>query len=359
MNVDVALKPWTTMNTLFEQSARVLTACLLLVACGGGDESSTSSTAPAAGTPVPAAIESPRVAAGKLPRNRALRGITAMDVAPDGGVAAAGADGRLELQDDAGNARAIAGSGGVATTAVAFSADGKLLVSVGRDSIARIWSVATRTRVLSLQGHEHPIRAVAMSSDGAWAASAGEETRVMVWNAATGKLAKVLGGHASFVNAVAFSPDGRILATGDAAGHLTLWNVTNGVPRQRLASAHADEVNAVAFSPDGRVLATAGEDGRVVLWSADSGQKLLALTGHQSGVRTLAFSRDGQWLASAGSESKVLVWDMGTRTLARSIDSPAGVNALVFDIRKRKDVLLVGDEGGRVSRWDVARGQAR
>jgi WD40 repeat protein len=338
--------------------------CLLAVACGGGEDVSQMSSvaAPVAAPEATTAVATPaRVARAKMPRARTLRGVTALDVAPDGSVATAGADGSLQFQaDNTTNRRAMADATGVATTALAFSADGRLLVSVGRDSVARVWSVASRSRLMTLQGHEHPIRAVAVSTDGTWVASGGEETRVMLWNATTGKLAKILsgGGHASFVNAVAFSPDGRLLASGDAAGKVIIWNLANGVPRKQLAE-HTDEVNSLAFSPDGRVLATAGEDGRVVLWSADAGQKLQVLAGHQAGVRTLAFSRDGEWLASAGQESRVLLWDMGTRTLNKTLTADAPVNTLVFDVRRRKDILLTGDESGRVSRWDVARGEQR
>lgn len=335
----------------------------LVGACGGGDEVSQSSPAQAVAT---GPTESPaeagrasRTSAGKLPRGRAWRGITALDVASDGSLALAGADGSVALEPEGGaGRRGLAEPSGMPTTAVAFSSDGQRLVSVGRDSVARVWLVSSRTRLLSLHGHEHPIRSVAVSADGAWLASAGEETRVMLWNAGSGKLAKVFGGHASFVNAVTFSPDGRLLATGDAAGNVVIWSVINGVPRQRLA-AHTDEVNGLAFSPDGRLLASAGEDGRVVLWSAEAGQKLQELQGHRGGVRAVAFSRDGAWLASGGDEARVLVWDMGTRTLARTLVSTGAVNSLVFDIRRRKDVLIAGGEDGRLARWDVARGEAR
>jgi WD40 repeat protein len=363
-----ALKNMTTPR------GRSVVACalgVLVMACGGSDEAASSSAATAATTAslhdaAMAAAAAQSVPQRKMPRGRVLRGITAMDVAADGSVAMAGADGSVQIQSDKpvdnGRERAamskMADASGVAATAVAFSADGKHLVGVGRDSVVNIWSVASRTRLMSLHGHEHPIRSVAVSADGAYVATVGEETRVMLWNAATGKLAKILGGHVSFVNTVAFSPNGRMLATGDATGKVVIWNLANGAPRHQLA-AHTDEVNSVAFSPDGLALATAGEDGRVVLWSTDNGQKLQSLEGHKGPVRALAFSKDGEWLASGGEEGKVLVWDMGTRRLSNTFVSSAALNTLVFDTLKRKQVLLAGDEDGRVSKWDVAAGVPR
>jgi WD40 repeat protein len=360
------MKALEDMMTRHGRFALALASGLLVMACGGGDEASQASSVPAvvAAPHIDTMAATERALKRKTVRVRTWRGITAMDVARDGRVAIAGADGSVQTQAENANSRTanlvVAEPTGIAATAIAFSADGKHLFGVGRDSVARVWDVASRTRVFSMHGHEHPIRTVAVSADGTYVASAGEETRVMLWNASTGKLAKILGGHTSFVNTVAFSPDGRMLATGEASGKVVIWNLANGVPRHRLAG-HTDEVNSLAFSPDGRTLATAGEDKRVVLWSTDSGHKVQSLEGHRAAVRALAFSRDGEWLASGGEEAKVLIWDMGTLRLAKmlSTDTSAALNALVFDTMKRKQVLLAGDEDGRVSKWDVVAGVQR
>jgi WD40 repeat protein len=344
-----------------ELSRRARTAAagamgLLVLACGGSSDDGATSAAELS-RETATALVAPRAAHSRLPRGRAWQGITAVDVAADGNIATAFSDGTVRLETANSQATLTRGAG-TAATAVAFSADGKYLVSVGRDSVATVWSVATGARLLSLQGHEHAVRTVAVSADGAFIASAGEETRVLVWNAASGKLAKVLNGHSSFVNSVAFSADGKSVASGDAAGAVVLWNLASGAVRHRLAG-HTDEVNSLSFSPDGRTLATAGEDRRVVLWNVDSGQRVQALDGHAAAVRTVAFSRDGRWLASGGEDAKVLVWDAATLALAKTLaGSATSVNALVFD-GKRKQELVAADEGGRVVRWDVATGVSR
>jgi WD40 repeat protein len=354
------------------RGARFAVACalgVLVMACGGSDDAINPSSAPAAVADLPqgpavAAVAAQARSTQKPPRSRPLRGVTALNV--DGSLAVAGADGSVQIETDSsaerGKARVasskLVGATGVAATAVAFSADGKHLFGVGRDSVASVWSVGSRQRLMSMHGHEHAIRTLAVSADGAYVATAGEETRVMLWNATTGKLVKVLGGHTSFVNAVAFSPDSRTLAAGDASGKVTLWSLADSAAR-RLLAAHTDEINSLAFSPDGRTLATGGEDGRVLLWDANNGQKVHAFEDRQTPVRALAFSKDGEWLASGGEESKVLVWDLSTRKLSKSLATDAAVNALTFDTRERKQILLVGDVAGQVSRWDVAVGVPR
>lgn len=358
------MKALDHMKASLAHGAWICAMGMLTTGCGGGDNAETAPVAPAnmaRESVAMAPIAEKAALKTKMPPGRAWRGITAMDVAPDGSVVLAGADGTVQLRSDAGEIQAnLVEATGVAATAVTFTPDGKTLIGVGRDSVARVWDVASRKRLLSLHGHEHPIRSVVVSADGKLVVTAGEETRVIVWNAGSGKLAQILGGHAGFVNTLAFSSDSRMLASGDATGRVIIWNLADGAPRHRLQE-HRGNVNSLVFSPDGRYLATAGEDGRVVLVDADSGKMLQALDGHKVALRALAFSRDSRWLAAAGVGGDVLVWDTATWMLSRTMSAGTGaaVNALSFDVPKRKQVLLVGDEDGRVSRWDVIMGEPR
>ena len=90
---------------------------------------------------------------------------------------------------------------------MAISADGRLLVSVSRDSLAQGWVVNTGVLEFTLRGHEHGLRAVASSGDGSLIATGGEGTRVITWDGRSGFLRRVFNGPGNFVNALAVSPD--------------------------------------------------------------------------------------------------------------------------------------------------------
>jgi len=264
-------------------ASSMLALTLLLGGCGGGEEDATGRAAPAQAAPEVQAAAADRAAQAEAvdlrsapgpskrrkARSRDWNGVTALVAARGGDViGAADNKGRVRVLDAADTRvrTTVAGHRGASVTGVVFSADGRSLISVGRDSVAEVWSVADGKRTLTLSGHEHPVRAVAASGGGDLIATGGEETRVMLWNARTGRLQNVLYGASDFVNSVAFSPDGRLLAAGDAAARVYLWDTKTGALRATLLG-HAGEVNAVAFSPDGKLLASASDDMRVLTWN--------------------------------------------------------------------------------------------
>jgi WD40 repeat protein len=346
-------------------------AAVALYACGGNDEPAAPSSV---STPTGLAVVSATVihdpapvselrakSRPKMPRAYQRSGILGLTVAPDGNtLATTWANGSVQLFDLTGRhpARQLAGHG-AATPAAEFSADGKHLVSVGRDSLAHVWSVASGERLATLRGHEHPIRALAATRDAGIIATGGDETRVMLWNGTTGQLrGKLSGEHTSFVNALAFRGDAQVLASGDAQGHILLWDVRAGRLIANLRG-HANEVNAVAFAPAGGLLASADEEGQVLLWDSFSGARLASLPGAIGAVRSLAFSPDGAYLVGGLANGRLVVWDATARSVARDIAvSSAGINALRFDRRDARRLFIGGDDGSLAS-WDVESGVSR
>jgi hypothetical protein len=138
--------------------------------------------------------------------------------------------------------------------AVAFSPDGKTLVSAGNDSTLRLWDVAHR-EALGRPINPRYITHAAVSPDFKTLVTTDDRT-VRFWDRAGRELGASLDGY--HVNAMAFSPDGKLLATagedpgGD--GLVQLWDVARRQPAGAPFVGHWQAVNSVAFSPDGRTL---------------------------------------------------------------------------------------------------------
>jgi WD40 repeat protein/tetratricopeptide (TPR) repeat protein len=184
----------------------------------------------------------------------------------------------------------------LAVTTVAFSPDGRLLV--------------TNSLVKGSMPAAHP---------GAVAPRPPLEWSLRLWDAGTGQEVRRCLPAPGVVPAelAAFSPDSKHLASGHLDGTVRLWDVGTGKEVHALRG-HTGPVNSLAFAPDGRRLASAaidffkGAKGEVKLWAVDGGVDVLTL----DGMIDLRFSPDGRSLAAAGPEFTVKVWQAGDATAA-------------------------------------------
>jgi len=90
---------------------------------------------------------------------------------------------------------------------VAFSPDGKQVVSGSYDKTVRLWDAVTGAVLQTLEGHSSGVNSVAFSPDGKQVVSGSWDKTVRLWNAGTGAALQMLEGHSSGVISVTFSPD--------------------------------------------------------------------------------------------------------------------------------------------------------
>jgi WD40 repeat protein len=208
--------------------------------------------------------------------------VSSVAFSPTGEVAASGSlDGTIILWDpragaalgppltyepDAPDLVWLGGAGTHAVLSIAFTPDGRWLVSGLRGGEVLIWDIAQQQpQRPAWLAHRGAVEAVAVSPDGRTLASGGSDGLIRLWDLETGVPAGELPGHAGPVSGLAFSPDGALLASREGfGGVLRLWDVTATRPLGEAMPAMADNVYSIAFGPNGLTLASGGD--RLITW---------------------------------------------------------------------------------------------
>ena len=174
---------------------------------------------------------------------------------------------------------------------VAFSPDGRTLLTGHGQRLAQFWDVATGRELPEPLVHGDEVYAVAYSPDGRTVMTGSADMTARLWDAATHRPTGVTLTHQGRVYGVAFRPtDGKMIVTASGDRTARLWETATGRPvGQPLL--HSARVLAATFSPDGRFVATGCGDGSARLWDAVTGYSIGRPLGHRAPVRAVAFDR--------------------------------------------------------------------
>ncbi|KFY27130.1 hypothetical protein V491_01015 [Pseudogymnoascus sp. VKM F-3775] len=269
-------------------------------------------------------------------------------------------------------------------TSVAFSPDGKQVVSGSNDKTVRLWDATTGAALQTLEGHSDWVRSVAFSPDGKQVISGSDDKTVRLWDATTGAALQTLEGHSDWVRSVAFSPDDKLLPTlhvsnywliesttkflwlptdyrptcesvqdgliilGHASGRVRLWDATTGAALQTLEG-HSHSVRSVAFSPDSKQVVSGSEDKTVRLWDAATGAALQTLEGHSDWVRSVAFSPDDKLLPTLHVSNYWLI-ESTTKFLWLPTDYRPTCESV------QDGLIILGHASGRISFLQIKQG---
>jgi len=250
-------------------------------------------------------------------------------------------------------------SGGVYS--VAFSPDGRYVVTSSMDNTAVLWDVQTGWELRRFVGHTQQVRSVAFSPDGRTVLTGGWDNSARIWNVETGREVQQFADPSS-ITSVCFSPDGRSVLLGDLLGAARLLDIATGKEIQHFAGTtdpvtnRAFAVTSVAFSRDGRRVLTGSWDKTARLWDVKSGKELRQFTGHTNWVLSVAFSPDGRRVLTGGQDSTARMWDAASgKELTRFEGLGLSVESVAFS--PDGHFVVTGNYDGTAHVWDAATGK--
>jgi WD40 repeat protein len=333
-------------------------------------------------------------------------GVNSLAFAPDGQtVVSASSDGSLRVWEvlTGTELRVIEGDGGI-LYCVAFSPDGSTIAS-GSYGNLQLWSTTNSTRQHSLKVHFDSDQSLAFSPDGRSILSCDAIGLAQIWDVTTGVEKHHL---IENVSVVAYAPDGKSIAMGLGNDTIRIWDAnisiaTHSVPRpygwpielivfspdglliafqtgynvriwdvitgtERHVVEIGNSVCSIAFSPDNRTIACGQSNGAVQVWDVASGSKQsFMIDQHESAVDSVAFSSDGNFVVSCSScngVADVRVWDVATganqHILTRPVDSKKlnmsvafSADDTVITIRESHEIRAV------IGFWDITTAQPK
>ena len=310
--------------------------------------------------------------------------VDALALAPDAGLVATGERGGLiQVWTTAGEPTSVAlGDYRDAVVDLAFSPDGRLLASLGRnrEGALRLWRLdeaagpgAWREAASLPMG---ACLALRFDSSGARLAVLCESEVLIVDVASMQDVSRMPNPHREVLTAFDLSADARRLMTAGHDGGVAIWDTTTGTPIRSFSvrqsrrpyspprGLEAPEVWAVvgALSRDGSRAAAVTIEGTVYVWDVATGKPLFDHADGEAGgppSGSLRFGRDGALLAPMGDRYGMRHIDVSAKA-SRALTSGAKAYATVAisDNATAFAALTVSATGGKVRYavdvWQIA-----
>lgn len=218
-----------------------------------------------------------------------------------------------------------------------------LLVTGGRDAVARVWDMRTKNQVFCLTGHDNTVGAILTKSTDPQVITGSYDSTIKLWDLAAGKCMSTLTHHKKSVRALAQPTYENSFISG-AADTLKKWQGKEGRFIKNF-SGHKSVINTLAMNDDGVVFSGA-DNGTMNFWDYQSGYcfqktETVAQPGSldaENGVFAAEFDLTGTRLITGEADKSIKIWKQNSEAseMTHPIDMPAWRKKCLTEAKQRK-----------------------
>ena len=234
-------------------------------------------------------------------------------------------------------------------TSVAFSPDGKRVVTTADDGTARILDLENDSSSRVLEGHSETVVSATFSPDGRRVLTASMDG-ARIWEAYSGTLISSLSHPGALL--AAYSAKGNRVITASLDGTARVWSL-DPIKTIAVLQGHTGYVSSAQFNRAGDRVITAGQDGTARIWNAITGDMVAVLNCGSGNVWNAVFSPDGLRAVTAGNIAKV--WDLKTKQVIVELDVKSSFTSVGFSPDGTRIITASPDRMARI--WDAATGR--
>jgi WD40 repeat protein len=249
---------------------------------------------------------------------------------------------------------------GGTVSSLAFSPDGKRLVSTDGDTVG-IWDARTgRSLSFRFLPWQYRLWSPVVSPDGTLIACRLENGALGVQETETGKQRCAFPSSDQKLYNLAFSRDNRLLACNDEEATVLLWDVAGGKLARRWKSATKEDQDSSrqVFTPDGKGLIHATKRGHIFLRDVKNGKELFHIRPRENEadyIYSLAISPDGEMLATTFDLQRIKLWESKTGRFLRETEVYGVWAGLHFSPDGKH--LLTGTREGAICFSELTKGK--
>ena len=240
-------------------------------------------------------------------------------------------------------------------TAVQPSADGAQLYVASKDLY--ILGATDGQRRATWQGHTGFINALALTADGETLYSIGDDGRLIAWDVTSGVGTTRLHLPGLYALSLAVGADGSAIV-GFSDGSIRM--MPPGAAHPTVSRIHSDWVTDLTVGPDGMVF-SASRDRDVAIHAPGQGPRVVHLQAHRAAVRRVLLDADR--LYTMGDDGDVFGWDTGAQAIVSRLrrtayetpppaapitGDPTGTLELINNFRFPVQVQLGGRAHGEI-----------